>query len=109
MLIASCNSGGWVDPKRNASTDPKKRSGNLGRDLIKGLVDDDPNKGLPARSGEPMPKPRVIYKDGPTDGAPDDLKKIKGIGPVFEKELNDEGIYYYRQIGAWKAADPSRR
>jgi len=51
------------------------------------------------------PKPQVIYKDGPTDGTPDDLKVIKGIGPVFEKELNDKGIYYYRQIGAWKAAD----
>ena len=51
------------------------------------------------------PKPKVLYTDGPTDGAPDDLKKIKGIGPKFEKDLNDEGIYYYRQIGAWKAKD----
>jgi NADH-quinone oxidoreductase subunit E len=51
------------------------------------------------------PKPKVIYTDGPTDGAPDDLKVIKGIGPVFEKELNEKGIYYYHQIGAWKAAD----
>ena len=49
--------------------------------------------------------PKVLYTDGPTDGAPDDLKVIKGIGPVFEKELNAKGIYYYRQIGAWKAAD----
>jgi NADH-quinone oxidoreductase subunit E len=51
------------------------------------------------------PKPKVIYTDGPTDGTPDDLKVIKGIGPVFEKELNEKGIYYYRQIGAWKAVD----
>ena len=51
------------------------------------------------------PKPQVIYKDGPTDGAPDDLKKIKGIGPKFEGDLNSKGIYYFRQIGAWKAAD----
>lgn len=51
------------------------------------------------------PKPQVIYKDGPTDGTPDDLKVIKGIGPVFERELNEKGIYYYRQIGAWKVAD----
>ncbi len=50
-------------------------------------------------------KPKVIYTDGPTDGAPDDLKKIKGIGPKFEKDLNNKGIYYFRQIGAWKAAD----
>ena len=50
-------------------------------------------------------KPKVLYTDGPTDGEPDDLKKIKGIGPKFEKDLNDKGIYYYRQIGAWKRAD----
>jgi len=95
---------GWVDPKRKASSDPKKRSGNLGRDLTAGLVDDDPNKGLPKRSRKST-KPKVIYTDGPTDGAPDDLKKIKGIGPKFERDLNSKGIYYFRQIGAWKAAD----
>ena len=50
-------------------------------------------------------KPQVIYTDGPTDGAPDDLKQIKGIGPKFEGDLNGKGIYYVRQIGAWKAAD----
>ncbi len=50
-------------------------------------------------------KPKVIYTDGPTDGAPDDLKLIKGIGPKFEGDLNSKGIYYFRQIGAWKAAD----
>jgi len=53
----------------------------------------------------PKPKPKVIYTDGPTDGTPDDLKKIKGIGPKFEGDLNAKGIYYFRQIGAWKAAD----
>ena len=51
------------------------------------------------------PKPKVLYTDGPTDGAPDDLKLLKGIGPKFEKDLNGKGIYYFRQIGAWKAAD----
>jgi len=50
-------------------------------------------------------KPQVIYKDGPTDGAPDDLKLVKGIGPKFEGDLNSKGIYYFRQIAAWKVAD----
>ena len=54
---------------------------------------------------KPTAKPKVLYTDGPTDGAPDDLKKIKGIGPKFEGDLNSKGIYYYKQIGAWKAAD----
>ena len=99
---------GWVDPARKASPDPKKRSGNLGRDLTKALVDDDPHKGLPPKKKKApakKAKPKVIYKDGPTDGAPDDLKKIKGIGPKFEGDLNGKGIYYYRQIAAWKVAD----
>ncbi|MGJ8559480.1 MAG: NADH-quinone oxidoreductase subunit NuoE [Litorimonas sp.] len=50
-------------------------------------------------------QPKVLYTDGPTDGAPDDLKKIKGIGPKFESDLNAKGVFYYRQIAAWKSKD----
>ncbi len=59
----------------------------------------------PKKAAAKAPKPKVIYTDGPTDGAPDDLKQIKGIGPKFEKDLNGKGIYYFRQIANWKAAD----
>lgn len=45
-------------------------------------------------------KPRVLY-DSPTDGKPDDLKLISGVGPKLEKLLNKNGVYYFRQIGAW--------
>ena len=104
---------GWVDPNRNASADPKKRGSNMGRDLTAGLVDDEPFKALPKRATKSAAKkiapkaakPKVLYTDGATDGAPDDLKLIKGIGPKFEKELNSNGVYYFRQIGAWKVAD----
>jgi len=111
---------GWVDPNRKAHADPKKRSGNLGRDLTAGLVDEDLHKGLPKKAvktvakeksaskktaAKKAPKPKVLYTDGATDGVPDDLKQIKGIGPKFEKELNTNGVYYFRQIGAWKVAD----
>jgi len=51
------------------------------------------------------PAPKVLYADGPTDGPKDDLKQISGIGPKFEKDLNGKGIYYFRQIGNWKAKD----
>lgn len=50
-------------------------------------------------------KPQVLYTDGATDGEPDDLKKIKGIGPKFEGDLNAKGVYYFRQIAAWTAKD----
>ena len=123
--------GGWVDPKSKAHSDPKKRK--EGGDKSKGLEDKPLYAAQPARANKPKvkatnpktvnlktantkaanikaehtqtAKPKVIYTDGPTDGAPDDLKKIKGIGPKFEGDLNSKGIYYFRQIGAWKAAD----
>ncbi|MEM8799512.1 MAG: hypothetical protein AAGF15_05480 [Pseudomonadota bacterium] len=32
------------------------------------------------------------------EGEPDDLKKIKGVGPKLEQTLNDLGIFHYSQI-----------
>lgn len=49
---------------------------------------------LPA--SEPVPTQKVRYKTRPSDA--DDLKKVKGIGPVIEKRLNKAGIYKYEQI-----------
>lgn len=38
-------------------------------------------------------------------GEEDDLKRIKGIGPVNEKALNELGIFKFSQIAAWTAAN----
>ena len=38
-------------------------------------------------------------------GEEDDLKRIKGIGPVNESALNELGIYTFRQIAAWTPAN----
>jgi large subunit ribosomal protein L15 len=63
-------------------------------------------KAAPKPKAEAAPKkPQVLYTDGATDGEPDDLKKIKGIGPKFEGDLNAKGVYYFRQIAAWTAKD----
>ena len=35
------------------------------------------------------------------DGVPDDLKRIKGIGPVIERMLHRLGIFHFRQIAAF--------
>ncbi len=42
---------------------------------------------------------------GPRDGKADDLKKVKGIGPVGETSLNELGIYHYDQVAAWSEAE----
>lgn len=43
------------------------------------------------------PPPRL---DAP-EGAPDDLRRIKGIGPQNARRLNELGIHHLRQIAAW--------
>lgn len=61
-------------------------------------------KRKPKAKAAAKPKPKVLY-DAPTDGKPDDLKEISGVGPKLEKMLNDTGVYYHRQIAHWKKAD----
>jgi predicted flap endonuclease-1-like 5' DNA nuclease len=38
-------------------------------------------------------------------GLPDDLKQIKGVGPVLEKLLHTLGYFHFDQIAAWTAAE----
>ena len=38
-------------------------------------------------------------------GKPDDLKKIKGVGPKLEGTLNGLGVYHFDQIAAWTDAE----
>jgi len=42
--------------------------------------------------------------DAPRGDGPDDLKKIKGVGPKLEAMLHDMGIYHFDQIANW--SDP---
>ena len=46
----------------------------------------------------------TMMRDAP-DGAPDDLKKISGVGPKLEQTLNDLGIYHYEQVAQLKKKD----
>ncbi len=46
-------------------------------------------------------KPKLY--DAPLNGKADDLKKIKGIGPNYEKLLNEIGIWHFAQIENWSA------
>ncbi|MGP2494206.1 ATP-binding cassette domain-containing protein [Mesorhizobium sp. PUT5] len=41
----------------------------------------------------------------PRGGRPDNLTRVKGIGTVNEKKLNEHGIFHFDQIAAWKKAD----
>lgn len=46
---------------------------------------------------------RPLGLAAPRNGAPDDLKKIKGIGRQNEERLHGLGIWHFDQIAAWTA------
>jgi branched-chain amino acid transport system ATP-binding protein len=54
-------------------------------------------------SAKPTPK---VKPEKPTQPKkPDNLKLIKGIGPVNDRKLRAHGITTFAQIAAWKKAD----
>jgi branched-chain amino acid transport system ATP-binding protein len=61
----------------------------------------------PATPQKPQAKPVPLAAKPAraTPAAKDDLKRIKGIGPVNEGKLNKNGIRTFAQIAAWKKAD----
>lgn len=57
-----------------------------------------------APQAAPLPS-RPAALEGARDGLPDDLTKIKGIGPKLEKLCNQLGFWHYDQIAAWTAGE----
>ena len=53
-------------------------------------------------------KPAVSRRPVKKTRARDDLKTIRGIGPVIERTLNRLGVRTYRQIAKWTKADIDR-
>jgi small subunit ribosomal protein S2 len=53
------------------------------------------------------PEPEWAFEQLPGPrGAPDDLKKLTGVSPDVEKQLNDLGIFHYWQIASLSGKDP---
>ncbi|MFG1411930.1 hypothetical protein V5G24_12535 [Xanthobacter sp. VTT E-85241] len=55
----------------------------------------------PAIGEANLPGQRPLAAAQPDAAGVDDLKQIKGIGPLNERKLNALGIYHFRQIAAW--------
>lgn len=47
------------------------------------------------------PAKRPERLEAPREGGPDNLKRIKGIGPKLEELLHKLGYYHFDQIAAW--------
>lgn len=57
-----------------------------------------------AKAAKPaVAKPVVLAKA--RAGGADDLKMIKGVGPVLEKALNASGVFHFDQVAVWKKSD----
>jgi small subunit ribosomal protein S1 len=63
-------------------------------------------KAAPAAKGDAKSLDARGRLSGP-QGTADDLKKIKGVGPAFEKKLNEAGIFHFWQIAALSAEQVS--
>ncbi len=64
-------------------------------------------KSKPAAKADAAPaagkKPTVLK--AARAGGPDDLKKIKGVGPKLEALLHSLGFYHFDQVAAWTAVE----
>jgi predicted flap endonuclease-1-like 5' DNA nuclease len=54
---------------------------------------------------EPVAAARPQGLDAARDGQPDDLKRIKGVGPALEGLLHRLGYFHFDQIAAWTPAE----
>lgn len=60
---------------------------------------------------DPAPAPAQVDAAAPStlaaarEGGPDDLTKIKGVGPKLEAMLHRMGFYHYDQIANWTEAE----
>ncbi len=70
--------------------------------------DEKPEAKAPAAAKDAAPSPDAPLFAAPEDGAKDKLTGIKGIGPVAERQLNEQGIMTYAQIAALTADDIAR-
>ena len=62
-------------------------------------------KTLPPLEPEAEPGPPALPPGFDLDNTPDDLRRIRGIGPKIEAQCHRLGIYSYAQIAAWTAED----
>ena len=51
------------------------------------------------------PQSKPVFLAEAREGGPDDLKRIKGIGPKLELMLHGMGVFHFDQIAVWTEAE----
>lgn len=100
---------GWREPAPRADAAPKPALASKKAAAPAPAAAPDPApEASPApdtapETGDDAGKPEFL--SAARDGGPDDLKKIKGVGPKLEKTLHGMGIYHFDQIAEWGPAE----
>ncbi|MFS4437762.1 50S ribosomal protein L21 [Paracoccaceae bacterium GXU_MW_L88] len=82
-------------PKAEKKAEPKKAAPKKAAKKDDAKADDAP-AAAGTKPGNLLSKP---------EGDKDDLKKISGVGPKLEELLNENGVFHFWQIAAWKKAE----
>ncbi len=107
LLGAAVALGGmWLLPRLLCSAEPSGRA-------EAAVARPEPAKPAPAAVAAPAAVGTAQARAGrapellsaPRGGKGDDLKKIKGVGPKLEQELNARGVWHYDQISSWSAEE----
>jgi len=82
--------------KAKAAADAKAAKAKADAEAKSAAEDEHAHEG---EVGEGEAKPALLSEA--RGGKADDLKKIKGVGPKLEKELNAAGVFHFDQIASW--------
>lgn len=89
-----------ADTANQRVRDAAKAAGEAARSMSEPVT--DAVSGTADADGEPRgTRPDLLASA--RDGNPDDLKKIKGVGPKLEEALNEIGVWHFDQIASWNA------
>ncbi|WP_082542475.1 MULTISPECIES: ATP-binding cassette domain-containing protein [unclassified Mesorhizobium] len=103
---ASKAASGKTASAKQAATKPAAAKSVAAKPAAKAIAS-KPTASKPVSAKTPAAKPVGISNrlSKPRGGKADNLTRIKGIGSVNEKKLNDHGIFHFDQIAAWKKPD----
>jgi NADH-quinone oxidoreductase subunit E len=86
-------------PRAKPDADAKPVSTRLGKAPVPKAPDPGPLPTEAPAGSRPAALPAA------RDGRPDDLKRIKGVGPKLEALLNGLGFFHFDQVAGWTAAE----
>lgn len=93
--------GAKITPKTPANSEPDSAP------TTKAQAAPAPKKAADEDAPQPDAADKPAQLEAARDGAPDDLKQIKGVGPKLEKLLHSMGFFHFDQVASWSEKEVS--